>query len=531
MDLAELLAGLEVTLAPGSSAPAGVRVCDVTDDSRTVVPGSLFVARRGLASDGRGFIPEAVASGAVAVLTDAPPAGGGEAGGVPVVVARDIAAAAAAIAERFYGNPTGRLTLVGVTGTNGKTTTAHLVHQALNDAGVRCGLIGTVVVDDGREVAPASLTTPPAVELSRTFATMVECGCRAGVMEVSSHALAQGRAAALEFDAAVFTNLTGDHLDYHGTMEAYGAAKARLFGMLTPDGWAIVNEEDPWAERMLRACRARVLRCSIGPAARAGRGVAIVRSMGMSGSGVVMAGPWGEVEATIRVPGRHNVMNALQAFAACHLAGGIEAGVLGAALSRAGAPPGRLEPVTPHGHPFTVLVDYAHTDDAIRKALGAIAPLMPVRGPDGSRLVIVFGCGGDRDPTKRPRMGAAAVELADVVHVTSDNPRREDPRAIIDAILAGVPGELRHKLRIEPDRRGAIEAAIADARAGDVILIAGKGHEDYQILPDGRGGTYRVHFDDREVARAALGLVVGAPAADSTREVKPSRTVPHGARA
>jgi UDP-N-acetylmuramoyl-L-alanyl-D-glutamate--2,6-diaminopimelate ligase len=510
MDLGELLAGLGVQVKGGCAQR--VRICDITDDSRTVLPGSLFIARTGTRADGREFIPDALAAGAVAVLTDSESVSLG--GDVPLLVAGDLSCAAAQIAERFYGNPTTRLKLIGITGTNGKTTTAHLVHQILCGSGVRCGLIGTVLVDDGISVGPATLTTPPATELSRTFAVMVEAGCGAAVMETSSHALEQGRVAALEYDIAVFTNLTGDHLDYHGTMEAYAAAKARLFAMLPEQGWAIVNDEDPWTPRILEEGRGRVLRCRVvEDGSLFGRGfqppqecdcTAAIRSMTMTGTDVLFSGPWGELQARLQLVGRHNVMNALQAVAACWAAGASSPG-LPRQVAQASAPPGRLEPVTMPRDGFTVLVDYAHTDDALRKVMAAIRPLVPrsAAGED-ARLCVVFGCGGDRDRTKRPRMGLAAAELADVVVVTSDNPRTERPSDIVDEILAGIPGYLRHKVQVEVDRKRAIRKAIEQARPGDVVLIAGKGHETEQILPDGRGGTVRHHFDDREVAREVL---------------------------
>lgn len=515
MNLGVLIEGLRVRGASGPP-PESLRICDITDDSRTVVPGSLFIARAGTKSDGRRFIPDAVRAGAVAILTDDPDVVLPAKGGAAVVVTEDVARIAAAMAERFYGAPTGQLDLIGITGTNGKTTTAHLIHQLLNGVGVRCGLIGTVVIDDGVEVAEATLTTPPATELSRTFGRMVEAGCKAAVMEVSSHALDQGRVAALHFDIAVFTNLTGDHLDYHKTMEAYGDAKARLFEMLPPEGWAIVNAEDAAAPRMLRDCRARVLRCTVQeegatglePMVRWGVGDhghvdcrATVRDMSMSGTRVLMSGPWGAFETTLRLLGRHNVMNALQAVAAAYAAG-VQPAALEREVSIANAPPGRLEPVTTASDPFAVLVDYAHTDDAMRKVLGAVAPL--VRRDAGGKLSIVFGCGGDRDQTKRPRMGAASVELADRVYVTSDNPRTERPGDIITQILEGVPAQLRGRVSVDADRKVAIQRAIAEAGRGDILLIAGKGHETYQIVSDGSRGTISLHFDDREVARAAL---------------------------
>ncbi len=546
MNLAELIEGLAVRGAAGSLG--GVRVCDITDDSRTALPGSLFIARAGTKMDGRKFIPDALKAGAVAVLTDDP--GLKAPGGVALLVSDDVPAVAAAMAERFYGNPSARLELVGITGTNGKTTTAHLVHQMLNGAGVRCGLIGTVEIDDGREVAPAVLTTPPATELSRTFAVMLENGCKAAAMEVSSHALDQSRVGALKFDIGVFTNLTGDHLDYHGTMEAYGQAKAKLFAMLPPSGWAVINAEDPAGKLMAAATRAQVMWCGVGdgrhepaeePLTRgaktgvrkrgqreepAARGT--ILEMTMMGTVAEFAGPWGKFEARMSLIGRHNVMNALQAIGAAWAAG-VQPAALPRLIRAAKAPPGRLEPVTEAGDPFAVLVDYAHSDDALRKVLGTLRPLVggrktpsgSLRSPlppraagEGGRLRVVFGCGGDRDRTKRARMGAAAAELADAVYVTSDNPRTERPSAIIDEILAGIPGEQRGKVSVDADRGKAIERAIGQSRPGDLVLIAGKGHETYQIVPDGKGGTVTNHFDDREVARAALGMEarVGAEA-------------------
>jgi UDP-N-acetylmuramoyl-L-alanyl-D-glutamate--2,6-diaminopimelate ligase len=518
MNLSDLIAGLPVrpvgARVPERAHP--LRVCDITEDSRTVVPGSLFIARVGTKSDGRRFVGDAVAAGAVAVLTDDPTPGLADACRVPLLAAEDLPRTLASMAERFYGEPTGKLELIGITGTNGKTTTAHLTHQILNGAGVRCGLIGTVMVDDGVAIGPATLTTPPATELSRTFGVMVEAGCKAAVMESSSHALEQARVSALRYDIAVFTNLTGDHLDYHGTMESYGAAKARLFEMLEPDGWAIVNAEDQWHGLMLGKCRAKTIRCSVRDAGsacpatadepshkeRAYLACATIRGMNITGARIHFDGPWGQFETTTRLVGRHNVMNSLQALCASWAAGVQRAG-LERMIRTASAPPGRLEPVTGPGDPFAVLVDYAHTDDAMRKVMSALIPL--VRGGESrGRLILVFGCGGDRDKTKRPRMGGAGSEMADAVIVTSDNPRTERPSDIIDQILAGVAPENRGKVQVEVDRKRAIRRAVEMARPGDMVLIAGKGHETEQIMPDGRGGTVRHHFDDREVARAAL---------------------------
>lgn len=534
MMLSELFAGEPVRRMDGGG---DVRVCDLTEDSRTVVPGSLFVARRGATDDGSRYAAQAVAAGAVAVLTDNPDLRLDAPHRPALLHATDLPGVCARVAERFYGGAGSKLAVLGVTGTNGKTTTAWLIHQILNDAGVRCGLIGTVAVDDGVELARAEWTTPPSIELSRTLGVMLDAGCRACVMEVSSHALDQQRVAAVSFQVGVFTNLTGDHLDYHGTMERYADAKARLFEMLPQRGTAVVNAGDTWAGRMTRDCRASVVRC-LGPgvpgaeAARSDRDplaggdagawrVEVTRAS-MDGMVLRLRGAWrGQsgarvetLEVRTRLVGAFNAMNALQAAAACH-ALGVPAEAIVRALERASAPPGRLEPVTPPGAPFAVLVDYAHTDDALRKALQALRPLLPADG----RLRVVFGCGGDRDRSKRPRMGQAAAELADHAVLTSDNPRTEEPGGIIAEVIAGVPAALRAKVAVEPDRARAIAAAVRAARRGDAVLIAGKGHEREQILPDGRGGTVRLPFDDREHARRALaGCVPGlAPA-----EVKPA---------
>lgn len=490
MDLDALIAGLGAWRRDGGGA---VDVRSVCEDSRRVEPGALFVARRGARNDGRAFIGEAVQRGAVAVVTDDEMVRVPD--GVALATCRDVAAASARIAERLWGNPTSRLRLVGVTGTNGKTTTAHLVQQILNGAGKRCGLIGTVCVDDGAGVRASDLTTPGACELSRLFATMVERGCEAAVMEVSSHALDQGRVAGLAFDVGVFTNLSGDHLDYHGTAEAYAAAKAKLFSMLPRSGFAVVNAEDPMAGRMVEHCEAAVVRCGIGGGFPCRAEMA---SSSVRGSSCVFTGAWGAFACKLSLVGRHNVMNALEACAAAY-AVGARMEHLQEAMDRAKAPPGRLEPVAgAAAEEISVFVDYAHTDDALEKALVALRPIVP----EGGRLWVVFGCGGDRDRTKRPRMGRVASRLADAVVVTSDNPRTEDPERIVDEIMAGVEeGAEVHRV-VRRDR--AIGLAIDSARAGDVVLIAGKGHENYQIVSDGKGGTVKRPFDDREASRRAI---------------------------
>ncbi len=486
MTIAELIAGLSIELVRGSGSTV---IREIVEDSRCAGPGCLFVARAGAKVDGCAFIADAIAGGAVAVLCN-------DAGAVPdgaaVVVADDVATAVGRLAERFHGHPGKALRLIGITGTNGKTTTAHLIHQILNQAGVRCGLVGTVQIDDGAAVTPASLTTPPAIETSRILRRMVDSGCAAAALEVSSHALQQRRTAGLSFHAAVFTNLSGDHLDYHGTMDAYAQAKAGLFESLVAESCAIVNIDDPAADRMLRDCVGRTLRCSLtDPTADC---FAEVGRQTIANVEVVLTGPWGVFEVCLGLIGRHNVANALHAAAVCWVFG-VERAALQSGLSCCTPPPGRLEAVTGRGNDFTVLVDYAHTDDALANVLHALRPLVPI----GGRLRLVFGCGGDRDRTKRPRMARTAARFADELIITSDNPRTEDPQAIIDDILEGIPAQRLAETITLVDRRHAIEHAIQRTQPGDVLLIAGKGHEPYQII-----GTQKRPFDDRLVAADAL---------------------------
>ncbi|HYE19393.1 MAG TPA: UDP-N-acetylmuramoyl-L-alanyl-D-glutamate--2,6-diaminopimelate ligase [Tepidisphaeraceae bacterium] len=500
------LAGFELLRVVGFGAqplPGDVgltRICDVTEDSRTIVPGSLFIARAGGKVDGKAFVPAAVRAGACAVVTDDPAlrvAEGHES--TPVIAASDAALATALIAEVFYGRPASSLRLVGVTGTNGKTTTTWLAWQLMNAARRRFGLVGTVVIDDGVETARAAMTTPPATEVSRTLARMRESGCIGAALEVSSHALDQKRADALAFDAAVFTNLSGDHLDYHKTMEAYAGAKHRLFALLREDGVAIVNALDPWWRTVAGASKSRVLRAGVGPGSAALDVSGEIVEHTRAGMRLALRGPWGEFDARTGLIGEYNAFNVLAAVTAAHHLG-LPADRLAASLPALTAPPGRLERVSPPDGPVHVFVDYAHSDDSLRNVLTATRAVMQGKG----ELIAVFGCGGDRDRTKRPRMGLAASQLADRVIVTSDNPRTERPSDIIDEVLSGVPPHRRGRVGVQADRSQAIHAAIANATEGDVVVIAGKGHETEQILPDGKGGTHRIHFDDREVAREAL---------------------------
>lgn len=517
MRLGALIDGLGLT--PVAGADPELRICDITEDSRTVLPGSLFIARPGTRDDGRRHIAQAVAAGAVAVIIQepatAPPGRPGalaaDIAGAAVLAAPDAALAGARIAERFYADPSARLTLAGITGTNGKSTIAHLVHRARNALGQRTGLVGTVEIDDGAGLAPAEMTTPPATEISRTLAMMLEHGCSAATMEVSSHALDQQRVAALAFRVAVFTNLTRDHLNYHGTMEAYAAAKARLFDALPPDGLAIVNAQDPAWPSLTARCRARILHCAHKGSASVPHGtppepglVAEVRihHASLDGMDLSLAGPWGEARLRSPLVGRHNAMNLLQSGAVLW-ALGHHAGEWGPALARVGPPAGRLERVCRLAEGSVagpaVLVDYAHTPDAIESVVGALRAVAP-----GRPITLVFGAGGDKDQGKRPMMGRIGAMLADRIILTSDNPRSEPPSVIIDQILAGVPGDRRDRVVVHADRARAIDAAIAGADPSAIVLIAGKGHETTQVAADERGVLVSRPFDDRQVAREAL---------------------------
>ncbi|MFI4898755.1 MAG: UDP-N-acetylmuramoyl-L-alanyl-D-glutamate--2,6-diaminopimelate ligase, partial [Phycisphaerales bacterium JB059] len=464
MNLGTLIEGLGVRVVRGD--PASVRVCDLTEDSRTAVPGSLFVARRGQRSDGRRFIESAIECGASCVLTDDASVELPPRTDVCLLVTEDVPGVSARLAERFYAEPSSRLVLIGVTGTNGKTTVAHLTHQLLNQAGVRTGLIGTVEVDDGREVAPASMTTPPAIELSRTLAQIVEHRGKAAVMEVSSHALDQGRAGALAFDIAVFTNLSGDHLDYHQTMDAYAAAKASLFAMLPEDGVAILNADDPASAKMVGGRR---ITCS---ATGAGDWRVEAGDGSLDGTPVSIRGPGVRLDATVPLFGAHNAMNTLEAVAAASETlrrlgrsdESIEAD-LRDAIPRLRAPAGRMERVSTSADGPVVFVDFAHTDDALDKTLASVRPLVP----EGRDLWVVVGCGGDKDQSKRPRMGHVASTHATRCVFTSDNPRTEPPAEIIRAMLQGVPLGARSGVVVHPDRARAIREAVGGAAPGDVI--------------------------------------------------------------
>jgi UDP-N-acetylmuramoyl-L-alanyl-D-glutamate--2,6-diaminopimelate ligase len=445
-------------------------VDDITHDSRSVKHGTLFCCVRGERHDGHDFAPQALASGAVALLVDR------ELVGVTAtqIVARDTREAMGHLASAFYDQPSRSLTVVGVTGTNGKTTTAHMLGSIFEQAGQRTTVLGTLT---------GARTTPEAPELQRTLAQERKNGTSAVVMEVSSHALALKRVAGMHFAAAVFTNLGHDHLDFHGTHDAYFAAKASLFSRVYADR-GIVNRDDPYGRKICDGSDVTITTF--------GRSDASDVHVDSSNSTFM----WRNVNVRCAVGGDFNVTNAIAAATtAAEL--GISTDRIVAGLARLPRIPGRFENVNPEGS-FAVLVDYAHTPEAMRNVVAAARQVVGQGASASKRVIVVFGCGGDRDASKRPEMGAAAC-AADRVIVTSDNSRSEDPQAIVDAIVAGVPAPERGKVVVEIDRRRAIKVACAEAVAGDVVVIAGRGHETVQSI-----GGREYPFSDAFVARELL---------------------------
>jgi UDP-N-acetylmuramoyl-L-alanyl-D-glutamate--2,6-diaminopimelate ligase len=467
----------------GEGAPE-VEIAGLAYDNRSVTPGTLFFCVPGFKVDGHDFAPDAVERGAAALVVQRPLGLG-----VPEVVVDDVRAAMAEAAARFHGDPTRTLRVVGITGTNGKTTTAFLVRSILEQAGERTGLLGTVTSIVGGVPEPVERTTPEAIDLQATFARMVREGDSACAMEVSSHALQLRRVDGIHFAARVFTNLTQDHLDFHPTMEDYFAAKRLLFER--DGGPSIVNADDEYGRRLAREVEGAL---TFGIAAEADYRAVDVR-FDTAGSSFVLRAPGGaELAIETRLPGLFNVSNALAAIGATHSLG-VPLHEAARALASAERVPGRFEPVD-EGQDFAVLVDYAHTPDSLENVLRAAREI--TRG----RLHVVFGAGGDRDRAKRPLMGHVASDLADRAIVTSDNPRSEDPDAIVDQVLAGaVAGTER-----EVDRRRAIALAVEGAAPGDVVVIAGKGHEQGQEFEGGR----KEPFDDVTVVREALRASLGA---------------------
>lgn len=502
MKLGALLTVLEntTTLPPDQSER---EVGDIAHDSRKVMPGSLFVALRGFHSDGHQFIAQAVKRGATAIVAETPD-GPPMPAGTPLIIVRDSRMALAFLADEFFGHPSRRLALTGITGTNGKTTTTYLLKSIIEAAGHTAGLIGTIDYRVGDRVYPAPNTTPESLELQRFLSEMVELGAGHCVMEVSSHALALGRTAGCEFVAAGFTNLSQDHLDFHESMDAYFQAKLRLFTGLSPEAYAVINRDDARSDEIIKATRAKVITFGISERADVRPGGEVHH--GIHGLSFDAVTPAGTVRVESPLVGKHNIYNILTAIG-LGAALGIHGDQIARGLRNMKAVPGRMEKVD-EGQPYGVVVDYAHSEDAIARLLEAIREITT------GRVIMVFGCGGDRDRTKRSKMGAAAITGSDMVIITSDNPRTEDPHRIIREIEQGLT-ESGIKVVVQdiakpvaagkkpycviPDRHKAVAVAVGSARPGDVVVLAGKGHEDYQII-----GETKTRFDDRMVAREEI---------------------------
>ncbi len=456
-------------------------------NSRQVRPGYLFAAVPGSVVDGAEYIEDAQARGAVAVVSENEQTGCG-----CWLVVEDAHLAFAHIAAVMNGNPSHALKVVGITGTNGKTTTAYMMRDVLRFSGSESGLIGTVAYEIGSRSIAARRTTPDAATVQDLLRQMVRAGCKSAVMEVSSHSLVQQRTAGVDFDVAIFTNLTHEHLDYHKTMNAYYDAKAMLFRSLKAEATAVINADDDWGVELIgETVSCKGLSYSVG-----GMADVVAEDVVVDGSGCrfVAKTPWGRQEYELQLLGRHNISNALACITACG-ALGIDLDLVAGGLAQIANVRGRLEPLV-CGQKFGVYIDYAHTGDALEHALST------VREITNGRLIVVFGCGGDRDKGKRAIMGAIASRVADVVIVTSDNPRSEAPAAIIEDIISGVD-RAQVKFEIVEERAAAIRCAIKMAEDGDSVLIAGKGHETYQ-----ESHGVMTPFDDRKVAAEAVGILV-----------------------
>jgi UDP-N-acetylmuramoyl-L-alanyl-D-glutamate--2,6-diaminopimelate ligase len=483
--LVKLLRGIE---AIGAAAHGDLEIAEVAYDSRKVRPGTLFVAIRGEKTDGNKFVSDAMARGAAAIVSEQtrPETLPAE---VPWIKVPDARKALAGVAANYFGHPAEVLKLVGVTGTNGKTTTSYLVDSILRAAGCEVGLFGTIAYRLVRETRPATHTTPESLDLQSFLADVVRAGGTHAVLEASSHALALDRLWGCRFAVAIFTNLTRDHLDYHKTFDDYFAAKRRLFegtGM-APPGAGVINSDYEYGKQ-LAGLAARTLTYGL----ESGADIT-TRKPALSFSGLEFTAetPIGKIEVRSPLVGRINVYNILAAIGA-GVALDLAREVIAAGITQLSSVPGRFERIDA-GQPFLVVVDYAHTDDALRNLLSTAKELHA-----GGRIITLFGCGGDRDRTKRPLMGEAAGRSSDIVVLTSDNPRSEDPLLIINDAIVGVQ-RTKAKFLVEPDRERAIEIALDQARPGDIVLLAGKGHETSQVLRD-----RSIDFDDRKMARRML---------------------------
>jgi UDP-N-acetylmuramoyl-L-alanyl-D-glutamate--2,6-diaminopimelate ligase len=490
MRLSELIFEIPLNVHAAGVPCPNPEVTGVAHDSRAVEPGDLYVAVVGQRFDGRDFARDAVARGAVAVAGPLPAAGPPSGIGVSWVIADEPRALLGPFAALVYGHPDRELVLAGVTGTNGKSTVATLIAAILDAAGLPAGFVGTLGYRFGAQSFPGGHTTPEASDLFRTLRRMRDAGAQAVAMEVSSHALDMGRVAGAQFDVGVFTNLTRDHLDYHPTMESYFAAKRRLFDQLKPGARAVVNLDDPWGRRLAAELPNAL---TFGAGGTGADVEALESKLDAAGTHAVLRTPRGTLRFSSPLLGLYNLANLLAAAAAAEALDLPHAAVIRAFADQRPIP-GRMEPVD-RGQPFPVFVDYAHTDAALDAALRSARE---VAGP-GGKVAVVFGCGGDRDPGKRPLMGRVAGELADLPIATSDNPRSEDPLAILAAVEEGLKASGNPAYRLVPDRREAIRQALATAEPGWVVLVAGKGHEREQII-----GDRKIPFSDFTEIEKAL---------------------------
>ena len=483
MRIKDILKGIEIKEFIGNE---NNDISSLAYDSRKVEKNGVFCAIPGNKQNGLDFVNQAYEKGAILIVAEKMPEQIRE--NISYAIVASARAALSRMAANWYGHPENKLHIVGVTGTNGKTTTTKLIKWLWEYYGQKSGLLGTINNMAGGKVIKSTHTTPESLELFELFDIMLDEDCRNVVMEVSSHALDQDRVADVKFTGAVFTNLTQDHLDYHGTMENYLKAKIKLFEMIRPDGYGVINADDDNAEAFIRACRGRIFTYGMKE-----NSVFRIREYHIDTSGTAFTVEYNNEIYKMHTPltGRFNIYNTAAA-ACCALAEGMSMHDIAECIKHSPQVAGRFEKVD-RGQDFTVVVDYAHTPDGLQNVLQTARELKP------QRLIAVFGCGGDRDNSKRPIMGEIGEQLADYCIITSDNPRTEDPESIIKMVVAGIKDKSEDKYKVIVSRHEAIQYAVNMAEKGDIIVIAGKGHEDYQIL-----GTQKVHFDDREEAAEAI---------------------------
>lgn len=481
MKLNQLLKDVEVVAVKGNKY---LDISGIYYDSKQLKNGGLFFAIKGTSANGFEFIDEAIERGAVCVVSEDDFI---TFKNVCKVMVKDVRKATAAVANNFYQNPTSKMSIVGITGTNGKTTVLYLTEAILHESGRNCGTIGTISYKVGEHNIPAVNTTPSAIMLQMLFNEMQTAGISYCAMEVSSHSIHQRRIDGIRFDSAIFTNLSGEHLDYHKDMEEYFTVKKRLFDELAEDSYAIINFDDDYGKRMTGGLKAKILKYGI-------RDDVNIKAedikYSVKGTSFKAKTPYGELNIRTELIGEYNIYNILAA-ASFALVKGVEAKDIEEAVKKFKGAPGRLQKID-RGQGFSVFVDYAHTDGALLNVLSALKRLKK------KRIIAVFGCGGDRDKHKRPRMGKVCAELADFLIITSDNPRSEDPKSIIDDILKGLPSGFKD-YKVSLDRRKAIELSLSMAEDDDIVLIAGKGHEKYQILKD-----TTIAFDDTKIVDEIL---------------------------